>query len=114
MTRNTIPRPLAVALLNLNGLGLGYLYLKRRRRWLVHLLITVGWVALALRTSPSSSPGFWWIATGLWLLWMAVDGWRQAQRRCDEPVGWPQVPAGRPAAAEDAGDGAGVVSAGRP
>ena len=72
--------PPAVALLNLTGLGLGYLYMKRWLRWLVHLLLTAGLVATAFFSNAARLPGLWKAVLGLWLLWMAFDGWRQARR----------------------------------
>jgi tetratricopeptide (TPR) repeat protein len=90
--------PPAAALLNLTGLGLGYLYLKRQPRWLVHLAITTALLVLAYRIGGSAgSAALWWGILGLWLLWMALDGWRQARRRAEI---FPAVGrrAGRPAA----------------
>jgi len=77
----TSPRwPITVALLNLTGLGLGYLYMKRWRRWLVHFLVTVVLVTVASLTNAASIPGLWVLILGVWLLWMAIDGWLQARR----------------------------------
>ena len=76
-----VPRwPPVVALLNLTGLGLGYLYMKRWLRWLVHFLLTVGLIVIILLTNRDRLPVLWIFIFGLWLLWMAFDGWWQARR----------------------------------
>lgn len=76
-----IPRwPPVVALLNLTGLGLGYLYIKRWLRWLVHFLLTVGLIATPFLTDGAALPELWAVIIGLWLLWMAFDGWWQSRR----------------------------------
>ncbi|MBU0705375.1 MAG: tetratricopeptide repeat protein [Chloroflexi bacterium] len=76
-----VPRwPPVVALLNLTGLGLGYLYIKRWLRWLVHFLLTVGLIATSFLTKGATLVALWAIIIGLWLLWMAFDGWRQSRR----------------------------------
>ena len=72
--------PPAVVLLNLTGLGLGYLYLNRWRRWLAHFLLTVGLLVVAFLVNTARAPLLWVIVFGLWLLWMSIDGWRQARR----------------------------------
>jgi hypothetical protein len=75
-----IPRwPLVVALFNLTGLGVGYLYMRRWLRWLLHFLVTVGLVVTAFATNGADIPVLWMILIGLWLLWMTLDGWRQAR-----------------------------------
>jgi alpha-glucoside transport system substrate-binding protein len=92
-----IPRwPVAVALLNLNGLGLGYLYCHQWRRWLVHFLLTTGLLVVAFMANSARAPLVWIIAFGLWLLWMGIDGWRQARRLAQagvtEAIGRPWLP----------------------
>ena len=72
--------PFLIALLNLTGLGLGYLYMKRWVHWGIHIVCTAGLLILAFWTHASHYPIVWWIAFGLWLLWMAFDGWRQARK----------------------------------
>jgi len=72
--------PPTVALLNLTGLGLGYLYMKRWLRWAIHFLLTAGLIATAFLTNAARLPGVWVAVFCAWLLWMAFDGWRQAQR----------------------------------
>lgn len=76
-----IPRwPPAVALLNLTGLGLGYLYLHQWQRWLVHFLLTISLIVIAFAVNTARAPLLWLTIFGLWLLWMAFDGWWQARR----------------------------------
>ncbi|MFZ5918572.1 MAG: tetratricopeptide repeat protein [Chloroflexota bacterium] len=81
MTPNTAPRPIAVALLNLNGLGLGYLHLERFRRWLAHGAVTANLAALTWHSATLGAPPIWESILGLWLLWMVLDGWRQARKQ---------------------------------
>ncbi len=76
-----VPRwPPVVALLNLTGLGLGYLYIRRWLRWLVHFMLTFGLVVLVFVTKGDRFPALGVAVLGLWLLWMAFDGWWQARR----------------------------------
>lgn len=70
------PQPARSALLNLTGLGLGYVYLGRRRRQVLHLLITVALVVIAFVTGAAALPWLWVVVAVCWLGWMAVDGWR--------------------------------------
>jgi len=79
VVRGVPRRPPVVALLNLTGLGLGYLYMHRWLRWGVHFLLTAGLLATAPYTGNIFAPAFWWSIVGLWLLWMAFDGWRKAR-----------------------------------
>lgn len=72
--------PPAVALLNLSGLGLGYLFMRRWRRWVFHLLVTIGLIVLLWSLSGSVAPPWLWVGLGVWLLWMVWDGWWQARR----------------------------------
>lgn len=73
--------PLTAALLNLTGLGLGYAYLGRRRRQVLHLLVTVALVVIAFVTGAAALPWLWVVVAVCWLGWMAVDGWRVAAAR---------------------------------
>lgn len=72
--------PPAVALFNLTGLGLGYLYMGRWLRWLIHILLTASLIVTAYLTNGARLSGVWLAVLGLWLAWMAFDGWRQARR----------------------------------
>jgi len=69
-----------IGLLNLNGLGLGYLYAKKWIRWGLHFLITISLLAAAILINFSLKIPVFLSVIGLWLLWMAFDGWRQGQK----------------------------------
>ena len=71
---------ISIGLLNLNGLGLGYLYAKKWIRWGLHFLITISLLAAAILTNFSQKIPVFLSVIGLWLLWMAFDGWRQGQK----------------------------------
>ena len=79
-SRGSLAFSFAAALLNLTGLGLGYLYTRARIRWLIHFLITVGLLVAAYFTNATAAPLFVLVIAGLWLTWMALDGWRCARR----------------------------------
>ena len=78
MTNQNTPKKMSfgVGILNLTGLGLGYLYQKQWRRWGIHLLITIILITTAFLTNASKQPILWLPVFGLWLCWMAFDGWR--------------------------------------
>lgn len=82
MTVQNAPKKMAlgVGLLNLSGLGLGYLYQKQWLRWGIHVLITIILLTTAFLTNASDQPVIWLPVFGLWLCWMAYDGWRIAQK----------------------------------
>lgn len=82
MTNLNTPKKmsLGVGILNLTGLGMGYLYQKQWLRWGIHLLITIILVATAFLTNASKQPIIWLPVFGLWLCWMAFDGWRIHQQ----------------------------------
>jgi tetratricopeptide (TPR) repeat protein len=67
--------PLAVALLNVTGLSLGHWYLGRRRRAVLHLLVTAGLLAAAFLTDAASRPWQWRAIFAVWIAWQALDGW---------------------------------------
>ncbi|MFO7943976.1 MAG: outer membrane protein assembly factor BamD [Anaerolineales bacterium] len=71
---------ISIGLLNLSGLGLGYLYAKKWIRWGLHFLITISLLAAAILTNFSQKIPVFLSVIGLWLLWMAFDGWRQGQK----------------------------------
>jgi len=71
---------LGAGILNLTGLGLGYLYQKQWRRWGIHLLLTIILITTAFLTNASKQPIIWLPVIGLWLCWMAFDGWRIHQQ----------------------------------
>lgn len=71
---------ISIGLLNLNGLGLGYLYAKKWIRWGLHFLITISLLTAAILTNFSQKIPVFLSVIGLWLLWMAFDGWRQGQK----------------------------------
>jgi tetratricopeptide (TPR) repeat protein len=73
----------SIGLLNLSGLGLGYLCIRHWVRWVLNLLGTIG-LLLALFFMPISQYlplMIWSIFFAVWLLWMALDGWRLARKR---------------------------------
>jgi len=71
---------ISIGLLNLSGLGIGYLYAKKWIRWGLHFLITISLLAAAILTNFSQKIPVFLSVIGLWLLWMAFDGWRQGQK----------------------------------
>jgi tetratricopeptide (TPR) repeat protein len=86
--------PPAVALLNLTGLGLGYLYARRWLRWMIHFLLTAGLITTAFLTNGASRPGLWAAVLGVWVMWMAFDGWRLARAAPAETTGRRWLPVG--------------------
>jgi tetratricopeptide (TPR) repeat protein len=74
----------AAALFNLSGLGLGYLANRRWVRWGIHLLLTIALLVAAFLADASKLPLLWIPVIVVWLIWMAFDGWRQAQRPAPE------------------------------
>lgn len=78
--RNPNTQAIAVGLLNLSGLGLGYLVIRSWVRWGIHILVTIVLLVGAFLTNASRLPLVWIPAIGLWLIWMAFDGWRQARK----------------------------------
>jgi tetratricopeptide (TPR) repeat protein len=86
--------PPVVALLNLTGLGLGYLYIKRWLRWIIHSGFTAGLIATASLTNGARRPGLWAAVLGVWVVWMAFDGWRLARAAPAEATGRRWLPAG--------------------
>jgi tetratricopeptide (TPR) repeat protein/TM2 domain-containing membrane protein YozV len=79
---------LAAALLNLSGFSLGYFYLKLNRRAVLHLAITLVVILLGIFTPQLHISVLVVIALILWLIWMAVDGFRLA-RKSDAPAKLP-------------------------
>ncbi|MGB2963941.1 MAG: hypothetical protein WBB69_08145 [Anaerolineales bacterium] len=82
MTNQNTPQKLSLGLgiLNFTGLGLGYLYQKQWRRWGIHFLVTIILITTAFLTNASKQPIIWLPVFGLWLCWMAFDGWRTHQQ----------------------------------
>jgi tetratricopeptide (TPR) repeat protein len=79
---------LAAALLNLSGFSLGYFYLKHYRRAVLHLAITLVVILLGIFTPQLHISILVVIALILWLIWMAVDGFRLA-RKSEAPAKLP-------------------------
>lgn len=81
----------AVALLNLTGLSLGYFYMRRFVRGGIHLAITLAILLVGMLTAGLHIAPIIVIGLVLFLIWMAVDGFRLARR--DTAAGWLPIPA---------------------
>jgi TolA-binding protein len=72
--------PAAAAFLNLSGLSAGYAYLRRGWHGWLYAYGTALLVVLAFATGAAAHPWPWRIVAIVWLLWMAIDGFRLARR----------------------------------